>query len=59
VRPHPQAAVSTPVGWDEIEEGIAIEDFTLRNVPPRLRDRGDLWSPLLATKGRFRLEKYL
>ena len=59
VRPHPQAAVSTPVGWDEIEAGITIEQFTVRNVPARVRERGDLWAPLLSMKGRFRLEKYL
>ena len=59
VRPHPQAAVSTPVGWDEIEAGITIEQFTVRNVPARVRQRGDLWAPLLSMKGRFRLEKYL
>jgi bifunctional non-homologous end joining protein LigD len=59
VRPHPQAAVSTPVTWEEIEEGIAIEDFTVRNVPARVRESGDLWAPLLLPKGRFRLEKYL
>ena len=59
VRPHPQAAVSTPVTWAEIEKGIAIEQFTLRNVPDRLRKVGDLWAPLLAAKGRFKLEKYL
>ena len=59
VRPHPQAAVSTPVTWEEIEEGIAIEDFTVRNVPARVRKRGDLWAPLFSAKGRFRLEKYL
>ena len=59
VRPHPEAAVSTPVGWDEIEDGISIEQFTVRNVPARVRERGDLWEPVLAEKGRFRLEKYL
>jgi len=59
VRPHPQAAVSTPVTWDEIDAGIRIEDFTLRNVPARVKKKGDLWAPLLAAKGRFRLEKYL
>ena len=59
VRPHPKAAVSTPVTWDEVEDGIAIEDFTMRNVPDRVRKKGDLWAPLLAEKGRFALEKYL
>ena len=59
VRPHPEAAVSTPVTWDEIDSGITIEQFTLRNVPARLRAKGDLWAPLLASRPRFRLEKYL
>jgi len=59
VRPHPKAAVSTPVTWDEIEDGVEIEDFTMANVRDRVRDRGDLWAPLLDTKGRFQLEKFL
>jgi bifunctional non-homologous end joining protein LigD len=59
VRPHPKAAVSTPVTWDEIDDGVAIEDFHIRNVPARIRDVGDLWAPLLAAKGRFDLQKYL
>jgi bifunctional non-homologous end joining protein LigD len=59
VRPHPKAAVSTPVTWDEIDDGVAIEDFHIRNVPERVREKGDLWSPLLAAKGRFDLEIYL
>ena len=59
VRPHPRAAVSCPVTWDEVESGIEIEDFRLDNVPARLREKGDLWKPLLAQRGRFRLEKYL
>ena len=59
VRPHPRAAVSTPVTWKEIEEGIHIEDFRLDNVPARVARRGDLWQPMLAAKGRFKLEKML
>jgi bifunctional non-homologous end joining protein LigD len=47
------------VTWDEVDGGIAIEDFTIRNVPDRVRRIGDLWAPLLAKKGRFELEKYL
>lgn len=45
VRPHPRATVSTPVEWEEIERGIRIEDFTLFDVPARVRERGDLWPP--------------
>jgi hypothetical protein len=28
-------------------------------VPARIRKLGDLWKPLVETKGRFRLEAYL
>jgi bifunctional non-homologous end joining protein LigD len=56
VRPTPAASVSTPVTWEEIGKGIAIEDFRMDNVPSRIRERGDLWKPLLSARGRFRLE---
>jgi bifunctional non-homologous end joining protein LigD len=59
VRPRPQAPVSTPVTWEEIEGGIRIEDFRLDNVRDRLQDVGDLWKPLLQKRGRFDLGQFL
>jgi bifunctional non-homologous end joining protein LigD len=59
VRPRPQATVSTPVTWEEIEEGIRIEDFRMDNVRERFEEVGDLWKPLLQKRGRFKLEQYL
>jgi bifunctional non-homologous end joining protein LigD len=59
VRPREQPTVSTPVQWKELERGIAMEDFRIDNVPARVRKIGDLWKPLLAKRGRFRLEAYL
>ena len=56
VRPHPSAAVSTPVEWAEIERGLRIEDFRIDNVPARVAERGDLFAPLLAPRRRFQLE---
>ncbi|HEX4682207.1 MAG TPA: non-homologous end-joining DNA ligase [Gemmatimonadaceae bacterium] len=58
-RPKKNAPVSTPVTWDEVESGFAIEDFRIDNVPARIAKLGDLWKPLLAAKGRFKLEKLL
>jgi bifunctional non-homologous end joining protein LigD len=58
-RPKKGASVSTPVTWREVERGIAIEDFTIRNVPARVKKLGDLWKPLLAARGRFDLERVL
>ncbi|KFE63725.1 non-homologous end-joining DNA ligase [Hyalangium minutum] len=59
VRPTPDASVSTPVTWEELEKGARIEDFTLRNVPARVKRRGDLWKPLLSAKGRVDLGRFL
>src|SRR5687767_1603334 len=59
IRPRPTATVSTPVKWSEVEKGITIEQFRIDNVPARLRRLGDLWKPLLAKRGRFKLEAYL
>lgn len=59
VRPRPGAPVSMPVTWDEVAEGIAIEDFRIDNARERIAAVGDLWKPLLAQRGRFRLEKLL
>ena len=59
VRPKPGATVSTPVTWKEVERGVEIEDFTMMNVPRRLKKVGDLWEPLLDTKARVRLEPFL
>jgi bifunctional non-homologous end joining protein LigD len=59
VRPKPKATVSTPVTWKELEHGVSIGDFRIDNVPARLAKVGDLWAPLLAKTGRFRLEKFL
>src|SRR5262249_17830878 len=59
VRPTPRASVSTPVTWDEIERGVAIDDFRIDNVPERIREKGDLWKPVDAPKVRFKLEALL
>jgi bifunctional non-homologous end joining protein LigD len=59
VRPKPRAPVSMPITWDEVEAGVELLDFRLDNAPARLRDVGDLWKPLLATRGRFKLESVL
>ena len=58
-RPRPRASVSTPLTWAEVEKGVKIEDFRIDNVPARLRKIADLWKPLLAKSGRFKLEKVL
>jgi len=45
------AGASTPLTWKEIDEGVDPRDFTIRTLPDRLAKVGDLWAPLLASKG--------
>jgi|SRR5690242_191973 bifunctional non-homologous end joining protein LigD len=59
VRPTMAATVSTPVSWEEVERGIRVEDFTMKNVPGRLKKLGDLWRPLLEVRNRVNLERFL
>ncbi|RJL34635.1 non-homologous end-joining DNA ligase [Bailinhaonella thermotolerans] len=41
VRPRPNAPVSTPLRWDEIDD-VSPEDFTVATVPARFAELGDL-----------------
>ena len=59
VRPRPTASVSVPVTWEEIEDGVEVDSFTLRTVPERLARVGDLCAPLLEPEGRVQLENIL
>jgi bifunctional non-homologous end joining protein LigD len=44
------AGVSTPLTWKEVHDGIERQAFTVRTVPARLGDAGDLWAAI--TNGR-------
>jgi bifunctional non-homologous end joining protein LigD len=43
VRAQPRPSVSTPLAWDELDETLDPESFTIDTVIPRLRTVGDLW----------------
>lgn len=59
VRPTAVASVSTPLEWEEVEKGVRIEDFRLDNVRARFDKKGDLWKPLLSSRGRTNLDKFI
>ena len=58
-RPKPDATVSAPITWQELEDGACTEDFRIENMPARIAKVGDLWAPLLQKRGRFDLTKLL
>ena len=59
LRPRPLATVSTPVTWNEVKRGVEIEDFRIDNVRKRFAKVGDLWKPLLMSRGRTDLATFL
>jgi len=48
VRAKPGAPVSAPCTWEEVESmKVGPRTFTLRNMPDRIAQAGDLWSDML------------
>jgi len=46
-----EANISTPITWAELESGkIYPTDFTMKTLPARLLEKGDLWSNILQEK---------
>jgi bifunctional non-homologous end joining protein LigD len=43
-RAKPKATVSMPLTWKQIEQGVKISDFTVKNVPALLKKKGNAWS---------------
>jgi bifunctional non-homologous end joining protein LigD len=44
------AGVSAPLTWDEIDENITPQDFTIKTIEARIRQVGDLWAPIRKLK---------
>src|SRR5690242_13997634 len=59
VRPKPQATVSTPLSWEEVEQGVRTVDFRIDNVPARVAEKGRSEERRVGKEGRVRLENYL
>jgi bifunctional non-homologous end joining protein LigD len=47
LRPKPKATVSTPLHWEEVKKGLRMQDFTILNVPDRIKSEGDLFKGVL------------
>jgi len=42
-RAKPAATVSMPLTWKQIDKGVKISDFTIKNVPGLIEKSGDAW----------------
>ena len=54
VRPKPGATVSAPLQWDELNDDLAISNFTMENMRDRVKEFGDLWKDIDKTKNDLR-----
>ena len=54
VRAKPNATVSMPLSWKQVEQGVKISDFTVRNVPSLL-EHSDPWSDFFAKRQTLKL----
>ena len=45
------AGASTPLRWDELDDRLDPGDFTIRSLPARLSEVGDLWAGLRRARG--------
>jgi bifunctional non-homologous end joining protein LigD len=46
-RPRPGATVSAPLHWEEVNKNLAIKNYTLRNMPARIKEQGDIFKGVL------------
>ncbi len=56
VRPRPEATVSAPITWEEVEGGLAASELTMDTMPSRVANLGDLFKPVLGTRARTTLK---
>ncbi len=55
-RAKPGATVSMPLSWKQIEQGVKISDFTVKNVPALLKKNGDAWSTFFDQRQKLKLK---
>ncbi len=58
-RATPEASISTPIEWDELNKGMKPADFNLLNIKERLDQKGDLFSALLDKSNNQSLDHIL
>ena len=54
-RAKPQATVSMPLTWKQIEKGVKLSDFTIRNVPELIRKKGNPWDEFFENRQGLKL----
>jgi len=54
-RAKPGATVSMPLAWKQIEKGVKISDFTIKNVPELVEKKNDAWAKFFDSRHELKL----
>ena len=54
-RAKPGATVSMPLTWKQIEKGVKISDFTIKNVPALIKKSADPWKEFFDSRQELKL----
>lgn len=54
-RAKPGATVSMPLTWKQVEKGVKISDFTIKNAPGLLGKNGNAWEDFFGSRHNLKL----
>lgn len=54
-RAKPGATISMPLSWKQVEKGVKISDFTIRNAPGLLGKNGNAWKEFFESSHSLKL----
>src|SRR6266850_186320 len=54
-RAKPGATISMPLTWKQVQKGVKISDFTIKNAPGLIKKTGDVWSTFFNHRQELKL----
>ena len=54
-RAKPGATISMPLTWKQVQKGVKISDFTIRNAPGLIKKTGDVWKDFFENRQVLKL----
>lgn len=55
-RAKPKATVSMPLTWKQVEQGVKISDFTIRDAPEIFSEKGNAWANFFSDRQTLKLK---
>jgi len=55
-RAKPGATISMPLTWKQVQKGVKISDFTIKNAPGLLKKNGDVWKDFFESRQILKLK---